>query len=80
MDETMNNPNKSKRGRKKKWDNSNFKNYSTNKCESLNFVEKKPCTSVEKEPEIDSTFDDLNFGNLTIKIKAKEPQNYSLSF
>ena len=29
MDETMNNPNKSKRGRKKKWDNSNFKNYST---------------------------------------------------
>lgn len=80
MDETLNNPNKSKRGRKKKWDNSNFKNYSTNKCESLNFVEKKPCTSVEKEPEIDSTFDDLNFGNLTIKIKAKEPQNYSLSF
>jgi hypothetical protein len=29
---------KSKRGRKKKWENTNFKNYTTNPCDYLNFV------------------------------------------
>lgn len=70
---------KSKRGRKKKWENTNFKNYSTNNCDSLNFVEKNIINN-EKDSELESGFDALNFGNLTIKVKAKEPQNYSISF
>ena len=71
---------KSKRGRKKKWENTNFKNYSTNSCNSLNFVEKNNNINIEKSPETETGFDALNFGNLTIKIKAKETQNYAISF
>ena len=71
---------KSKRGRKKKWENTNFKNYSTNSCNSLNFVEKNNNINIEKFPETETGFDALNFGNLTIKIKAKETQNYVISF
>lgn len=78
--ENKNTPIKSKRGRKKKWDNTNFKNYTTNICNSLNFEEKIAIQNTEKESNSVSGFDDLNFGNLTIKIKAKEPQNYALSF
>ena len=80
MDDTENIPIKSKRGRKKKWDNSNFKNYTTNICNPLNFEEKLGNKNIEKEPISTSGFDNLNFGNLTIKIKAKETQNYALSF
>jgi len=80
MEETVSVHVKSKRGRKKKWENSNFKNYTTNPCDSLNFVEKNSDLSIEKNSEIESGFNALNFGNLTIKVKAKESQNYSLSF
>jgi len=80
MEETVSVHVKSKRGRKKKWENSNFKNYTTNPCDSLNFVEKNSDLSIEKNSETESGFNALNFGNLTIKVKAKESQNYSLSF
>jgi len=80
MEEIENIPIKSKRGRKKKWDNTNFKNYTTNTCDPLNFVEKRVCENIEKDPVTVSGFDNLNFGNLTIKIKAKEPQNCIISF
>lgn len=80
MEETINIQVKSKRGRKKKWENTNFKNYTTNSCSSLNFVDKNNDVIVEKCPEIESGFDALNFGNLTIKIKAKETPNYEISF
>jgi hypothetical protein len=78
--ENENIPIKSKRGRKKKWDNTNFKNYTTNVCPPLNFAEKTVNQNIEKEPNSLSGFNDLNFGNLTIKIKAKEQQHYALSF
>jgi hypothetical protein len=71
---------KSKRGRKKKWENTNFKNYTTNPCDSLNFVEKNNTLNSEKNLETETGFNALNFGNLTIKVKAKETQNYSISF
>jgi len=80
MEETVSVHVKSKRGRKKKWENSNFKNYTTNRCDSLNFVEKNSDLSIEKNSETESGFNALNFGNLTIKVKARESQNYSLSF
>jgi hypothetical protein len=80
MEETVSVHVKSKRGRKKKWENSNFKNYTTNPCDSLNFVEKNSDLSIEKNSETESGFNALNFGNLTIKVKAKESKNYSLSF
>jgi hypothetical protein len=80
MEETVSVHVKSKRGRKKKWENSNFKNYTTNPCDSLNFVEKNSDLSIEKNSETESGFNALNFGNLTIKVKARESQNYSLSF
>jgi hypothetical protein len=79
MEETGNTHIKSKRGRKKKWENTNFKNYVTNPCNSLNFVEKKDNINTEKDSELEG-FNALNFGNLTIKIKAKEVQDYGLSF
>ena len=78
--ENENIPVKSKRGRKKKWDNTNFKNYTTNICNPLNFEEKPENKNIEKESNSLSGFDDLNFGNLTIKIKAKEQVHYALSF
>ena len=76
MEETSNIPIKSKRGRKKKWENTNLKNYSINTCNSLNFVD----TPNKKNTDTETGFDALNFGNLTIKVKAKETQNYELSF
>jgi hypothetical protein len=78
MEETENIHIKSKRGRKKKWENTKLKNYSINMCDSLNFVENKEEKNTNKDFE--SGFDALNFGNLTIKVKAKESQNYELSF
>ena len=76
MEETSNIPIKSKRGRKKKWENTHLKNYSINTCNSLNFVD----TPNKKNTDTETGFDALNFGNLTIKVKAKETQNYELSF
>ena len=73
-DETI--PPKSKRGRKKKWENTSIKNYSINVCESVVFV--KP----DKNPDIvkdSSNGDNLKFGNLTIKVKGKEKTNFNIT-
>jgi hypothetical protein len=57
---------KLKRGRKKKWHTGSDKNYEVNLCEVVTF-------SNNIKPQIvDETFDNLNFGNLTIGIKEKE--------
>jgi hypothetical protein len=57
---------KLKRGRKKKWHTGSDKNYSVNLCEVVTFSE------TSKNPIVDESFDNLNFGNLTIKVKEKE--------
>jgi hypothetical protein len=58
---------KLKRGRKKKWQTGSDKNYSAiNVCEVVKFFE------TAKNPIVDESFDNLNFGNLTIKVKEKE--------
>jgi len=56
---------KLKRGRKKKWQTNSVKNYEVNVCEAITFSNSKP-------PTVDDSFDNLNFGNLTIKVKETE--------
>ena len=73
---------KSKRGRKKKWETSDFKNYSLNTCNSLEFLDSsnKNKEDTLKDNSKDIDFQALNFGNLTIKVKEKEEKQSSIVF
>jgi len=66
---------KSKRGRKKKWESSNLKNFTLNNCtnlESSTGTISEESTNFEFKFKKESNCSDLNFGNLTIKVQEKE--------
>jgi hypothetical protein len=78
---------KSKRGRKKKWETSDLKNYSLNTCNSLEFLDGKNKDSTKdgakdhaKDMAKDSNYQALNFGNLTIKVQEKEEKPSNIIF